>query len=317
MRAAKPVVVGSFVLGALALGVVAILFFGGTQLFRTTVRVVVFFRESIAGLDVGAPVTFRGVRIGKVGEMTLHVDALHHTDWIPVYLDLDLHKVSWANGSVGGTPSDLEAAVKSGLRAQLVSQSLVSEQLNVNLDLHPDAPAVLAGHPEDGVEIPTIPSDMQDLKDEFRHLDLPVLGLKVQRALDSMQQVLGELQGKIGPLADGLQKTLTTTTVAVHGLQRDTSRTLSDMDRLANEGRGQIATNGKDLDQLLQTSNQAMQKADTLVASLNDLTSPRSSLRGDLQASLRDFAASADSLRHLMRDLDRNPLGTLMRREKR
>jgi paraquat-inducible protein B len=41
-----------------------------------------------------------------------------------------------------------------------------------------------------------------------------------------------------------------------------------------------------------------------------------SSPRGDLQASLRDLAASASSLRDLTHDLERNPLGTLLRKEK-
>ena len=88
MTPAKPVLVGSFVLGAFALGVIAILTFGGMHLFAKNLRVVVVFKDSIAGLEVGAPVTFRGVRIGRVEGMRLHIDELHHTSWIPVYLDV-------------------------------------------------------------------------------------------------------------------------------------------------------------------------------------------------------------------------------------
>jgi len=50
----KPVIVGGFVLGALALGVIAILVFGDMTLFTKNLRVVVVFKDSIAGLDVGA-----------------------------------------------------------------------------------------------------------------------------------------------------------------------------------------------------------------------------------------------------------------------
>jgi paraquat-inducible protein B len=107
-----------------------------------------------------------------------------------------------------------------------------------------------------------------------------------------------------------LQTTLATATQAVHKLQLDSSRTLGDVDRLANESREQIATNGNDLDQVLKRAGEATGRADELVASLNDMTSPR----GDLQASLRDLAASAGSLRGLTHDLERNPLGTLLRR---
>ena len=127
-----------------------------------------------------------------------------------------------------------------------------------------------------------------------------------------MQHVLEDLDGKIGPVAANLQTTLATTTVAVRNLQADAARIVADIDRLANESRSQVATNGKDLDQLLQTAERTANQADRLVASLNDMASPR----GDLQASLRDLAASASSLRSLTHDLERNPVGTLLRREK-
>jgi paraquat-inducible protein B len=311
MTPARPVLVGSFVLGALALGVLAILIFGGSNLFAKNLRVVVVFKDSIAGLDVGAPVTFRGMQIGRVEGMRLHVDVKHQASWIPVHLEINLDRISWTNGP-GGDRADLQAAVDAGLRAQLVSQGLVSGEASVNLDYYPGTPALRAGHPEDAFEIPTIPSGIQDLEDQLRKLDLPAIGMKTQQVLASMQHLLDELNGRVGPLADGLQATLTTTADAVHRLQSDSTRTLADIDRLANESRRQITTNGDDLDRLLKTAEQTTARADELVAELNDMSSPR----GDLQASLRDLAASASSLRSLTQDLERNPLGTLLRKEK-
>jgi paraquat-inducible protein B len=310
---AKPVVVGTFVVGALVLGVIAILTFGGSHLFARSLRVVVVFRDSIAGLEVGAPVTFRGVRIGRVEGMRLHLDERHHTSWIPVYLDVYIDRISWTNGSAGTTRVDLQAAVDSGLRAQLVAQSLVSGQMSVNLDYHPNVPPQQSLYPEDAFEIPTIPSDIQSLKDELLHIDLPGIALKSQQVLGSMQRTLEEIDHTIEPLATSLQSTLATTTVAVRDLQAESARTVVDIDRLANESRIQITNNGKELEQLLRTAERTADQADALVISLNDMTSSH----GDLQASLRDLAASASSLRSLTHDLDRNPVGTLLRREDR
>jgi len=310
MRRSKPFVVGSFVLGALALGVIAILAFGGMNLFARKLRVVVVFSDSIAGLDVGAPVTFRGARIGRVEGMRLHIDVHRQRSWLPVYLDLDLDRIAWADGSAGGKRADLQAAVDSGLRAQLVSQGLVGGDMSVNLDYRPGTSAELEAREEDAFEIPTVPSDLQDLKEQLLKLDLPEIGKKTREVLNSVQHVTDELGSTIGPLADGLQLTLGTATDAVHRLQVDSSRTLGDIDRLANESRRQIATNGDDLDELLKRAGDVSDRTDALVASLNDMTSPR----GDLQASLRDLAASAGSLRGLTHDLERNPLGTLLRR---
>jgi paraquat-inducible protein B len=308
----KPLIVGSFIMGALALAVIAILALGGMSLFSHKLRVVVVFSESIAGLEVGAPVSFRGARIGRVEGMRLHIDVHHQTSWLPVYLDLDLDRISWADGSEGGKRADLQAAVNAGLRAQLVSQGLVSGETSVNLEYHPGMPARSVDRPEDAFEIPTVPSDLQDLKDQLRKLDLPAIGLQAREVLADVQHVSEELGARIGPLADGLQTTLATATNAVHQLQLDSTRTLVDVDLLAKESRRQIQTNGDDLDHLLRQAEQATSHADTLVTSLYDMSSPR----GDLQASLRDLAASASSLRGLTHDLERDPLGTLLRRDK-
>jgi paraquat-inducible protein B len=308
----KALIVGSFVIGALALGVVAIIALGGMSLLAHKLRVVAVFSESIAGLEVGAPVTFRGARIGRVGGMRLHIDVHHQMSWIPVYLDLDLDRISWAEGSVGGKRADLQAAVDAGLRAQLVSQGLVSGEATVNLDYRPGTPVRLADRAEDAFEIPTVSSDLQDLKDQLLKLDLPKIGLKAKEVLSDVEHVTDELGARIGPLADGLQTTLATTTDAVRRLQMDSSRTLTDVDLLAKESRRQIETNGNDLDHLLRQAEQATSRADTLVASLDDMSSPR----GDLQASLRDLASSASSLRGLTHDLERDPLQTLLRRDK-
>jgi paraquat-inducible protein B len=310
MMRAKPVVVGGFVLGALALGVVAILAFGGMNLFARKLRVVVVFSDSIAGLEVGAPVTFRGARIGRVEGMRLHIDVHHQTSWLPVYLDLDLDRIAWSDGSVGGRRTDLQAAVESGLRAQLVSQGLVSGEMSVNLDYRPGTPARIAGPPEDVFEIPTVPSDLQGLKDQLLRLNLPEIGRQTRAALASLQHATDDLDARIGPLADSLQTTLQTTTSAIQRLQVDSGHTLGDIDRLADESRRQIVTNGDDLDHVLRRAEEVTDRADTLVLTLDDMTSPR----GDLQASMRDLAASAGSLRGLTHDLERNPLGTLLRR---
>jgi paraquat-inducible protein B len=182
--------------------------------------------------------------------------------------------------------------------------------MTVNLDYRPGTPALLAGRTQDAFEIPTVPSDLQDLKDQLRKLDLPEIGHEAREALASVRHVTEELDARIGPLADGLQTTLATATDAVHRLQVESSRTLGDVDRLANESRRQIATNGDESDRVLKNAEEATGRADTLVESLNDITSPRS----DLQASLRDLAASAGSMRGLTHDLERDPLRTLLRR---
>jgi paraquat-inducible protein B len=313
MAAARPVLVGSFVVGALVLAVIGIILFGGRHLFTRTTRVVVVFAGSVAGLDVGSPVTFRGVRVGKVSAIRVQVNMKSHEDSIPVYLDLEPGQVTWLDGAAPTGVGDLERSVKGGLRAQLISQSYVTGQLTVNLDVHPELPAKEPVAIDGVPEIPSIPSDLQDLKDEFRRLDLPALGKQTRDALQSMQRTLDTLNGAIGPVTQQLKATLASTSQSVTRIQTDAERTLASIDRLAIDGRGQLKTNGDDLDRLLRSAQQTTLEANTLLASLNQMTDTHSEMRGDLQASLRDLAASSNSLRRLTEDLQKNPVGTLLR----
>jgi paraquat-inducible protein B len=315
MAANKPFIVGSFVLGGLLLAVAAILLFGGTRFFSSTVHVVVVFKDSVAGLDVGSPVTFRGVSIGKVERMKVQVNATNQTGLIPVYLELDPDKISWTDGRPRSGGLELREAVKAGLRAQLNSQSLITGLLNVNLEFHPGAPDVPTHATGSLFEIPTIPSDMQNFEDELRGVKLRELADDSRKTLASTQRVLAEVQGRIGPLADGLQTTLETTNASVHAVQVDANRALDHIDQLAIESRRQVATNGQDLDRVLQSAERTATQLEKLANSLNDMISPNSPMRGDLQASLRDLAASASSLRTFTRNLERNPAGTLFARK--
>jgi paraquat-inducible protein B len=322
--AARPVAVGGFVLGALLLGVIAVLVFGGMRYFTSPVRIVVFFPGSVAGLAVGAPVTFRGVRVGRVQSMRVLVNVADLKPVIPVFLDLEPGQIGW----IGGTPrpdmTSLQQAVDAGLRAQLASQSLVTGQVGVDLDFHPGAAAVLAGAADGVFEIPTIPSEIQRLKDQVLELNLPELADSARQTLAGMQKVLGELSLRLATLSDSLQTTtaaavttLEATTAAVHGVQVDAGRTLANIDALAADARQVMATGGKDLHTLLLAATRTASQAEKLVDSVGDMVAPRSPLRGNLDAALRDLAASANSLRLLTHDLERNPTGTIFGRSPR
>jgi paraquat-inducible protein B len=314
MTASKPLLVGAFVLGGLALGVLAILLFAGAQLFTRTGRIVSVFNGSVAGLTVGSPVTFRGVTIGKVDDIKVQVDETNHTGVIPVYMIIEPSKVEWTNGAFRSDAPSMAAAIKGGLRAQLRSESLVTGQLTVDLDFYPGTPVVLAHVAGKTLEVPTMPSSMQNLKDEISDLNLRDLADKTRLTMASMQHLLDEAGARIGPLADSLQSTLETTRNTLVAMQGNSARTLENIDQLAVEGRGQIATNGRDLDQLLRTAQATAGQAEKLVATLNDMTAPRSPMRDDLQSSVRDLAASAGSLRAFTHDLERDPTATLFRK---
>src|SRR3546814_14861651 len=94
---ANPKLIGGFVVGAIAILVVALVVFGGGRLFQDERRVVAYFEGSVAGLQVGAPVTFRGVPLGAVTQILLRFAARSMTALIPVYMAIDRTRISYAD----------------------------------------------------------------------------------------------------------------------------------------------------------------------------------------------------------------------------
>src|ERR1043165_6359499 len=70
----SPAFVGAFVIGAFALIIIALLSFGGISFFDKPDRFVVYFDESIHGLEIGSPVKLRGVRVGRVVSLNIRYD---------------------------------------------------------------------------------------------------------------------------------------------------------------------------------------------------------------------------------------------------
>jgi paraquat-inducible protein B len=314
MAISKSASVGGFVLGGIALGVIAILLFGSFRLFASKLRVVVFFDDSVAGLAVGAPVTLRGVKVGTVQSMKVYLKLPELVPVIPIYLDIEPDMVSWTNGVLRADAGDVERAVKAGLRAQLSTQSLVTGQLSINLDFHPDAPAKSPVTAGDAPEIPSIPSDLQHIKDQIADLRLPELAERARIALVGIDQVVGELKGKVGPLADSIlqtadaaRTTLETATDAVKHVQLDASHALGDIDQLAISAQGQVATTGKQMEDVLTGAKRT-------VDSLNDMTQDRAPFRTGLESTIRDLAAGAASLRNFSKELERKPSTLLLGR---
>jgi paraquat-inducible protein B len=153
---ANPVVIGGFVVGAVALLVVALLVWGGTGLFRTKLDYVLFFDSAVTGLNKGGPVLGRGVKVGEVTD----VQVRWGTPLVAVYVTLEPQALKGA--AEEGPSRAIERLVRDeGLRAQLRMQSFVTGVLYVALDFRPDTPIVFRGGQQRVPEIPTIPSDIE------------------------------------------------------------------------------------------------------------------------------------------------------------
>ena len=132
-RQASPLAVGLFVLGAAAVAVLGVILFGGSNLLRNGERYRIHFDESLKGLRVGAPVTFRGVEIGQVRELRAIYDPASGKVEVPVTVELQPGSLS-LDGDAADGAGVIPNLVAHGLRARLDLQSIVTGQLLVALD---------------------------------------------------------------------------------------------------------------------------------------------------------------------------------------
>ena len=296
MTLSTPAMVGGFILSGLGLAIAAILLFGGMHLFSPAVHAVVYFRESVANLNVGAPVTFRGVRVGAVTGIAVNLNMTDLTARIPVYLDINPSAIFLENSVAERTDTDFGRLLKAGLRAQLNMQSLITGQLRIDLDIQPGGAATSPSGKEAVTEIPSIPSRLQTLEGEIAELPLKEMIENARQTLVAIQQLADELPRKVGPLADSLKQT------------SDSARvTLDSIDRLAVAGEQQLTVNGRQLGRVLETSDRTMRSAEILMGALKEMTARDSPMQSDFQAAIRDLAASAASLRGFSHEIERDP----------
>lgn len=197
----NPAIIGSFVLGAVALLVVAVIVFGGSELFSSKRYLVTYFDGSVKGLRVGSNVLFRGVRVGYVTSIEAVTDPDVDRFGIPVTFQIlpDTFTVMSPEGEPKRFPRTgqrelIDGLIRRGLRAKLETESFVTGQLLIQLDFHPQLPAVFRGVKPRYQEIPSVPSDIQQVLERMQRF-AKALGEKV----DS-DQLIADFEGTLSGL---------------------------------------------------------------------------------------------------------------------
>ena len=308
---ANPKVIGGFVVGAVALAIGGLIFFGGGQFFKTTIPMVMFFQGSVSGLDVGAPVTFDGVKIGQVTKVEPIYDPSLTVDpvLIPVYVELD-RPIRSVGPKAGTALADLDELIREGLRAQLVSQSLITGQQSVNLSFfNAKSPMKLVGLGESGIkELPTMPAtfdrmkeNIKNLLDKLNKMPLEEIVNRVDDALATLQQTLTDADVLLKHVDKAVQPTLDDVQAAVV----EAKTVLQNANGLVTEIRERIELKPG---QPLQKVNDTLDTYRLMGQNLNAQIGP---LSGDAQTMLKKLTGTLDQaytlVETLQRDVARNP----------
>jgi len=306
MRRPNPTLIGAFVLGALVLAALAVIAIGGGQLFLRKQHAVIYFNGAVTGLAVGAPVNFRGVRVGEVDDIGLQFDAKTLDVRIPVYISLAPKKMQMLGG---GNLSEVPFStfIARGLRAKLAIQSMVTGTLDVELDFLPNTPAVLVSHDPGVNEIPAVKSDFDVLKDQLSQVPLRQTVEELRDTLKAVRSLAQTANDQLATTAAATRETSAALTHAVTQLQQDSSRTLAAVQKLSEDLDQQVGTLSPQLRETLATAQHALADADATLAHTAELTAPGGAARSDLDDALRNLALASQSLRDFAATIDRNP----------
>jgi len=334
--------VGAFVLVALALGVAAIIIFGSGKFFAKTSEYVAYFQGSVKGLNVGAPVMFRGVKIGQVTKIRIYADQRNQSFEIPVSMEIDPENFKALGPVIESRKQFLQELIKKGLRAQLQIQSMVTGQLMINIDFYPDTPVRLVGSqninlPKDVIELPTIQTPLQKIEKTLQELPIGdivssinkslqgieriVTSEDITKSLDYFKQSMGDFRNLARHLDENIEQ-----------LSADLSQTLKDAQNLLgnlNNQVGPLATSFKrtsdaagdtmkDVGRLTENIDgrvkklsgdlaKTLQEAQATLASVNGAIGEGSPLRIQIETAVSEFSQAVRSVRVLADYLQRNP----------
>ena len=311
-RKSNPKVVGAFVIAAIALGLTAAIYLGAGRVLQHRVRFIVVFSEDIGGLEVDAPVKFRGVPVGRVS--SIHLSMGSATEPLrqlrmPVVIELNQTRIREIGGEIDLSDQvAVRTLVSHGLRARLALESFLSNRRYVALDVLPEAPPT---QPSPGpLPYPEIPvyaepgwaalqADATKLLAKLQGLDLEGLVGDLRRAACSFERAAGRVDaaaGRIDVAAAALPGTIHAADAAIASVGSAARAIESGVVPLAVDTRAAVA-------QLRAT----LEAAEAAARHVDEHVDPASPLAWQLAKTLGDLQSTSRSLRHLAEELERDP----------
>ncbi len=305
-KKANPVAVGLFVITALMLAVGALVVAGVGDAFKEKHYAILHFSDPIGGLDIGAPVEFKGVRVGAVTDIRLVYDPTRRTSRAPVVVQLEPDQWDVERGErCDDLAAEMQRMIVDGMRAQLQMQSLLTGKLKIVLKMEPEKPGEMLGDGFEYVEIPTVPTSLSQVKEEFEELPLEDIIRDAHRLIKSLADIAGS-------------DDLTNAVASLRSTLGDLSKAAASLEKQIEPIAGEVTNVSHSLQETLKVSRQTLQSVDTnitvLATSLTrtsdhaaSVLAANSSLRLQTQEALEEVTAAAKSLRTLTDYLERHP----------
>jgi paraquat-inducible protein B len=324
-KQANPTVVGGFVVGAAALVVSGVLAFGPGDFLQDEYEMVAYFQSSVTGLDVGAPVRFQGVEVGRVTSIRAVLTPAEDDILIPVtmcFASGALHSADADSVSMRDPEQLARSLIASGLRAELQTDSIVTGKLYVGLHFHPQAEARIVGDGE-LLELPTVETGLSRLKKSLEELPVEEVFTKIIRALDSLEgfvssgriedlvaniegivtdvgRLVNNIDDRVGPLSDSALLTMEDLRATIETLDNELLSVSEDLQNLL-EGAG------AKLGPLSASAEDALTETRNAAAGIDRLLGEDPTLIYRLAGLLEELTDAARAIRTLAGYLERHP----------
>ncbi len=314
-RAASKTLIGAFVIGGVALTLAGIIIFGSGKLFSKTIINVMYFQGSVRGLNVGSPVTLRGVKIGAVKRIDLIYDAKSLSFVIPVYVEIDPKRMIYV-GHKPGTEHTKEL-IEKGLRAQLEMQSMVTGQLSINLDFFPDKDVRLLGLDKEVDEIPTIPSGLEEFLKTAQDMPIKELMNKIMRSIEGIEKVVNS--PNVASSLRSLDESLKNASAILSKVDRQIGPVMANV-KDASDSVKEMARKGEavpgQIEKALLIAGDALKQAERTLLAVQGVASENSTLVQETGLTLREVSNAARSIRFLTDYLQQHPESLLQGKKK-
>lgn len=310
----KPFLIGAFLLAGLTVLVIGLLVLNRVSLFSKPSEYVIYFRGALDGLDVGADVTYRGVKVGSVKAIHLSYDQKIGDVVMPVIVKVDYSSTGNTENATGEQArlnELLAEQVNRGLRAQLQTPSLLTGKAIVALDFFqeegyvrmPPAPGVGSL-----VAIPSVPSAIDKAADVLRDLVAGLKSMPLEEILVTANKTLESID-KItnSPALSSSLERLDSTLANLESITSNIRRDMPGLMSSASNSAQELNKSLRDISAAASSAKQALEQMNSLVVDGRRSIGPESELQFELLQSLQELSNASKSLQRTAESLNNDP----------
>lgn len=302
-----------FVMAASIIAVAAVMVFGAAKFFSRTENFISFFSESVNGLDVGAPLKYKGVKIGKVEGIFISSSKNIKESSVSVVYSIDIDQLRRKTGTDFKDYSDwMDEQIAEGLRAKLNYQSIVTGMLYIELDFIADK-----GEKYDlkygGTrfkEIPAAKSGLSELAKGFEKtmadvakIDFAGIGQNVHSAIVKVNEKLDAIDAKA--ISDNAVSALKGVDDLVRN--RDIAEAIKKLDVLLSDSDALVNDARAELKNFSSSGASLAARLDEVLRNVNSVVAPQSPLRYQIAVLVKTMNDSMSYISNFTDYLQRNP----------